>query len=431
MSPRRYRPPALYMKAPFLKNLLNGMMDAVKVIDPQFRVVYANETSLKKIGVDLNELRGRVCHQAFYGFKHNCFFCSMKKVFDVGLPQVGYVTLPVKGVNRNFEITDFPIPLPGPGRKVEYAVEIVRDVTPLSRGGALPQNLGKIISRDKNFLLALDRMAQWAGDFAPVLLQGEEGTGKKSFAQAMHQRGPRAAGPFQIFHSVVRTSVDYWDGLFGEGGAWEKANDGTLYLDEISRLGEESQQKLALKLSTPDGPDDPRVVASTSEDIHSLVYRKVIRLDLYNHFVSRVLILPPLRDRKQDLPYLADYFIETYKVLNGSKAESLGPVAMTQLMAYSWPGNIRELETQIQRACLLAKGPQIEKLDVSIEVPPKMDRLDDCLDLAEKTYLTGALAKTRGRLAEIAKLASLNLKTLQRRMKKYGLKAAYFRNLPD
>lgn len=426
MSPRRFRPPALYTKAPFLQSLLDGMPDSVKVIDPQFRVVYANDVSLKTLGLDLNELRGRSCHQAFYGFKEKCFFCGMDKVFGAGESKVSYCTLAVNGVNREFEVSTFP--LRGAKGAIEYAVETVRDITPLSKGGALPQNAGKISSRDKTFSLVFENMAQWAEDDQPVLLQGEKGTGKKSFARALHQRSPRASGPFRIFHCVDNSKGECSEGLFGEEGAWEKAKGGTLYLDGICHLGDASQKKLVEKIEKA-GRDNPRVVAATPEDVLSLVHREVLRVDLYNRFASRVLRLPALRDRKQDLPFLAQHFIETYKVLTGSPAEKLGPSAMCQLMTYPWPGNIRELETRIERACLLATGPQIAELDVDI-CAPKVEKLEDLISGAENAYLVDALTRNKGSLSATAKLAGLSLKTLQRKMKKYGLKAEDFRNIP-
>lgn len=427
MSPRRYRPPALYMKAPFLQNVLDGMTESVKIIDRHYRLVYANSTSRRHLAKELDELRGRSCHEMFYGFKEKCFFCNMGKVFEQAQSATSYCTIAVEGANRDFEISVFP--LKGAGQQVEYAVEVVRDITPLSKGGALPRNVGKISSRDKSFAWVFENMAQWAEDELPVLLQGEKGTGKKSFAQALHQRSRRAAGPFRIFHCVDNADGGAADGLFGPGGAWEKAKGGTLYLDGICHLGEATQKKLAEVLSQPADEESPRVVAATPRDILVLVHEETIRLDFYNRFASRVLRLPALRERKQDLPFLAQHFIETYKVLTGSPAEKLGPEAMVQLMTYAWQGNIRELENQIERACLLATGPQIEKLDLPIEAPKK-EKLDDLLDLTEKTYLVDTLTKTHGTLGETAKLSGLSLKTLQRKMKKHGLKSEDFRNLP-
>jgi DNA-binding NtrC family response regulator len=427
MSPRRYRPPALYMKAPFLQEVMDGMVESVKIIDNRYRLVYANATSRKNLGMDLNELRGRSCHQTFYGFREKCFFCNMGKVFEQGQSLTSYCTLAVNGANRDFEVSIFP--LSGTDQKIDYAVEIVRDITSLSKGAALPKKAGKISSRDKAFGLVFENMAQWAEDERPVLLQGEKGTGKKSFAQALHQRSPRAAGPFRVFHCVDNSKGDCSDGLFGDGGAWEQARGGTLYLDSICHLGEASQKKLAENLSKPADEKNPRVVAATSLDILSLVHQETIRVDLYNRFASRVLRLPALRDRKQDLPFLAQHFIETYKVLTGSPAEKLGPEALCQLMTYAWPGNIRELETQVERACLMATGTQIDRLDLPV-CAPTVEKLEDLLGNTEKAYLVDALTKSRGVLAHTAQLSGLSLKTLQRKMKKYGLKAEDFRNLP-
>lgn len=427
MSPRKARPPALYTKAPFLQQVLDGMPESVKIIDDRYRLVYANAASRKTLGAELNDLRGQPCHQAFYGFKEKCFFCNMGKVFEQGKPHTTYCTFTLNGVNRDFEVTIFP--LEGEESGVHYAVEMVRDVTPLSKGQALPQNAGKLSSRDRAFAHVFETMAQWAGDEKPVILQGEKGTGKKSFAQALHQRSGRSQGPFRVFHCVDNSKGDCSEGLFGEGGAWEQAKGGTLYLDGICALGETSQKKLGEKLSHVSS-DDPRVVAGTRQDIQTLVQQEVLRVNLFNRFASRTLRLPALRERKQDLPFLAQHFIETYRVLTGSPAEKMGQEAFCQLMTYDWPGNIRELETLVERACLLARGPVIERLDLP-SCAPKVEKLDDLMSITEKAYLVETLTKTRGELAEAAKLSGLTLKTLQRKLKKHSLKPEDFRNIPE
>jgi DNA-binding NtrC family response regulator len=350
----------------------------------------------------------------------------MGKVFEKAEPSIGYFTTMVNGMNRDYEVSVFP--LNSDGNKVHYAVEIVKDITPVSKGNALPQIAGKLTSRDKNFTTVFDTMAQWADDDQAVLVQGEKGTGKKSFARALHQRSARSDRPFRVFHCVDTSEGDCSDGLFGPEGAWEKAKGGTLYLDGICRLGETSQKILADKIAKPADWQAPRIIAATPVDISQLVEEGVLKPELYNRFASRVLRLPPLRDRKQDLPFLAQHFIETYKVITGSPAEKLGTEAMCQLMTYTWPGNIRELENQIERACLLATGPQIDRLDLSISAPTEENKkLDDLLETTEKAYLVDALTKTGGRLAETAKQSGLTPKTLQRKMKKYDLKAEDFK----
>jgi two-component system NtrC family response regulator len=222
---------------------------------------------------------------------------------------------------------------------------------------------------------------------------------------------------------------DCSEGLFGPDGAWEKAKGGTLYLDGICALGEASQKKLGEKLIHVDR-EDPRVVAGTRQDIQALVQQEVLRVDLFNRFSARTLRLPALRDRKQDLPFLAQHFMETYRVLTGSPAEKLGQEAFCQLMTYEWPGNIRELETVVERACLLARGPVIERLDLP-SCAPKVEKLEDLMSITEKAYLVETLTKTRGDLAGAAELSGLNLKTLQRKLKKHDLRPSDFRNLPE
>ncbi len=429
MSPRRYRPPALYTKAPFLREVLDGLPQSVKIIDRQFRLVFVNQTSSQNLGKKLDELRGLPCHQAFYGFAEKCFFCKAKMVFETGQPHLGYATLGEQGANRDFQVSIYPL-WNASHKSVDYVVEVVKDITELTKGAPLPQNAGTISSRDKRFQLVFEQMSHWADDGWPVLLQGEKGTGKKSFARALHQRSRRAEAPFHVFHCVDNQEGDCAAGLFGPGGAWEKAAGGTLYLDEICGLGEASQKKLASVLAKTAGKNEPRVVAATRQDIDQLVHQEIIRLDLFNRFASRTLRLPSLRERPQDLPFLAQHFIETFRVVTGSPAEKLSPEALSQLMTYPWPGNLRELEIHIERACLMATGPQIAKLDVGI-VSPSGEKLDQLLDTTERGYLVDALAKTKGKLQDAACLSGLSLKTLQRKMRKYNLRAEDFRHLPD
>jgi transcriptional regulator with PAS, ATPase and Fis domain len=196
------------------------MPESVKIIDDKYRLVYANQTSEKNLKTNLNELRGRSCHEAFYGFKEKCFFCGMQKVFENGVSSVGYFTMAVNGNNRDFEVSVFP--LGSNGKKVDYAVEIVRDVTPVSKGQGLPQNAGKLSSRDKNFTAVFDMMAQWADDDRAVLVQGEKGTGKKSFARALHQRSARSDRAFRVFHCVDNSEGECSDGLFGRKAPGKK-----------------------------------------------------------------------------------------------------------------------------------------------------------------------------------------------------------------
>jgi len=399
------------------------MQDSVKIIDSNYRLVYANEFAQKNLQRGLNDLRGRSCHEAFYGFAEKCFFCGMQSVFSEGQAKVSYCTLGVNGVNREYEVSVFP--LRGAGQKIDYAVEIVKDVTSLSRGKMLPQLAGKVSSRDRAFSMVFEQLAQLADDKGPVLVQGEKGTGKKSVARALHQRGPRAEGPFRVFHCMDHPQGDCGQALFD---AWNKAQGGTLYLDEATLLNAESQQLLFDRLSLKPDASDPRIVAATREELLSLVQEGKLSADFYSLFGARVVRLPALRHRKQDLPFLAQHFIETYRVLTGSPAEKLAPEAVCQLMTYEWPGNIRELETQVERACLLATGAEIGRLDLPI-CAPTAERLEDLLGTTEKAYLVDALSKTQGHLLQTARQAGLGLKTLQRKMRKYGLNAKDFRNI--
>ena len=160
----------------------------MKIIDTRFRLVFANRLSRQNLGKSLDELRGTPCHKAFYGFAEKCFFCNSKKVFETGEPHQGYTTLAVRGSNRDFQVSIFPL-WDATHQQVDYVVEVVKDITALSKGAPLPQSAGRINSRDKRFQLVFEQMAHWADDGWPVLVQGEKETEKN------HSPGRSTKGP--------------------------------------------------------------------------------------------------------------------------------------------------------------------------------------------------------------------------------------------
>jgi DNA-binding NtrC family response regulator len=209
-------------------------------------------------------------------------------------------------------------------------------------------------------------------------------------------------------------------------GAWEQAARGTLYLDEVTLLAPEAQRDLVKRVTSAPSADVPRLIAATREGISESIQKGVLVREFVDCFAGRVLHLPPLRERRRDLPVLAQHFIEAARSRHACKAERLGPEAKRELLTYEWPGNVLELEARLEGACLLSDGPVIEKLLLPVG-EEKVEKLDNLLDRVERSCLCDALTRSEGRVDQTAQLTGLSAKTLQRKMKKHSLHAKDFR----
>ena len=227
----------------------------------------------------------------------------------------------------------------------------------------------------------LDIIRQAAPSSATVLLLGESGTGKELFARALHEHSSRAQAPFVPINCAAIPETILESELFGyERGAFtgavarkegriERAQGGTLFLDEIGELSPAVQVKLLRFLQegeierlggTSTVRVDSRVVAATNRDLVAAVQAGKFREDLYYRLNVIQVVLPPLRERIEDIPLLADHFVARYAAKNGKQFSGITPAAMEALEAYTWPGNVRELENAIERAVVLSPGSEID-----------------------------------------------------------------------
>src|SRR3954447_6867038 len=238
-----------------------------------------------------------------------------------------------------------------------------------------------IVGQSPALRSTLDIIRQAAPSSATVLLLGESGTGKELFARALHEHSTRAQAPFVPINCAAIPDTILESELFGyERGAFtgavarkegriERAQGGTLFLDEIGELSLGVQVKLLRFLQegeierlggTSPVKVDSRVVAATNRDLASAVQSGKFREDLYYRLNVIQVILPPLRERIEDIPLLADHFIARYAAKNGKQFSGITPGAMEALEAYTWPGNVRELENAIERAVVLSPGSEID-----------------------------------------------------------------------
>ena len=242
-----------------------------------------------------------------------------------------------------------------------------------------------IVGQSPSLRATLDIIRQAAPSSATVLLLGESGTGKELFARALHEHSPRSGGPFVPINCAAIPETILESELFGyERGAFtgavqrkegriERAQAGTLLLDEVGELTPSVQVKLLRFLQEGEierlgGSGaikvDCRVVAATNQDLAARVREGKFREDLFYRLNVIQVVLPPLRDRPEDIPLLADHFIVRYSAKNAKPIRGLTRAALAAMESYPWPGNVRELEHAIERAVVLSRGAEIDLGDL-------------------------------------------------------------------
>jgi DNA-binding NtrC family response regulator len=282
---------------------------------------------------------------------------------------------------------------------------------------------------------------------ATVLLLGETGTGKEVFAQAIHHAGKRASKPFMALNCSAFSKELLESELFGhKAGAFtgasrdkrgliEEANQGTLFLDEIGEMHIDLQAKLLRVLETSEfikvGDTkstrvDVRIIAATNRDLEQVVEQGKFRDDLYYRLNVFTIPLPALRDRKRDIPVIADHYLRFFARKGGKRIEGISKEFLEHLQQHDWKGNIRELKNIIQRAVILADGPMltVDNLPTELQVIGlKMSGPLSAFDLAsvEKLHIQRVLNHTRGNKTEAARLLNIGLTTLYRKIEEYKL----------
>jgi DNA-binding NtrC family response regulator len=286
-----------------------------------------------------------------------------------------------------------------------------------------------------------EQIAAVAGSEASVLLVGESGTGKELVARAIHWNGPRREAAFVAVNCAAIPDTLLESELFGHEkgaftgaerkrrGLFTEASGGTLFLDEIADMSLALQAKLlrALqdKVVRPIGGNeelrlDVRVVSATNRDLGALVHEGTFREDLYYRLAVLPIRLPSLRERTEDIPLLAEHFLERAAGALGKRFEGFTEDASAWLVQQRWPGNVRQLENVVERAATLAKGPAITASDVSIDFLGPVGfgkQLRPTLEELTREYVDRVLVETKGDKNAAAKILGVSVRTLQRMFK--------------
>ncbi len=351
------------------------------------------------------------------------------------------------------------------------AKALAREVVELRTGIQEVWEFGALVGKSPRMQEVYKTIGRIAGTDVTVLIQGESGTGKEVVARAIHHYSRRAGKPFVAVSCAAIPATLLEAELFGHErgaftdahqrrlGKFELANGGTVYLDEVADMGPELQPKLLRVLQEREferiGGADPirvdvRVVAATNRDLEAMIRDGRFREDLYYRLNVVSLTLPPLRERREDIPFLVDHFLAKYAGELGERA--LSADALDRLLAYAWPGNVRELENVIQHAMVMAGGgvilPEHLPITPGAGAPPPREgtleqliqaKLDECvrglgsreaanlyelvLGLVERPLLRAVLRETGGNQLRAAALLGINRNTLRKKLRALGLKA--------
>jgi two-component system response regulator PilR (NtrC family) len=314
-----------------------------------------------------------------------------------------------------------------------------------------------IIGQSSKMLELYDLLEKVAPTKTNILITGESGTGKELAAKAIHYNSPRKDKPFvtlncgAIPESLIESELfghmkgAFTDAVMTKKGLFEVADEGTIFLDEISELPLMMQVKLLRVLQdrefkrvggTEDIRVDVRIISATNKDLEEAVREKRFREDLFYRLNVIQIKIPPLRDRKEDIPSLANHFLKRYSEELGKQISQASPDALRILVQYDYPGNVRELQNIIERAVALETAGELtphnlssyieeqlplKRMDIDLDIPSEGIDLEKIVEDIERTLLLKALDRTKGMKKKAAELLHINFRSMRYRLEKYGL----------
>ncbi|HCM84439.1 MAG TPA: sigma-54 dependent transcriptional regulator [Alphaproteobacteria bacterium] len=320
---------------------------------------------------------------------------------------------------------------------------------------AVAEEQTDFIAEDPAMLKVLQMADQVAGTDATVLITGESGTGKEVMAQYIHRKSRRATGSFIATNCAAIPETLLESELFGHEkgaftgavarrlGKFEEADNGTLFLDEVTEMPMPPQAKLLRAIQEKEitrlGSNSPvkvniRLIATSNRDLQQAVKDKVFREDLYFRLNVINISLPPLRDRTKDIPALANFFVKKYADANYMAPKSISDAAMQKLMMHSWPGNVRELENTMHRALLLSGDDGIDVDAIMLSGQPqaggddgdiddetfKVGMVGKKLEDVERQLIIDTLTHTLGNRTHAANILGISIRTLRNKLRQYN-----------
>ncbi|MCP4685436.1 MAG: PAS domain-containing protein [bacterium] len=428
--------------------ILDSVADGVFTVDRKWRITSFNRAAEKITGVPREQAVGQQCCDVFRASICESH-CALKQALETGQPVVNKAVFIVDPSGRRIPISVSAAQLKDKNNRVIGGVETFRDlsvVEELRRAVEKRHTYQDIVSKNKAMQEIFDIMPSIAESDATVLIQGKSGTGKELVARALHDLSPRRKAPMVTVNcgAVPDTLLEselfgYKTGAFTDArrekpGRFALAEAGTLFLDEIADVSPAMQVRLLRVLQ--DGVYEPlgatesvtanlRIIAASNRRLDALVKKGSFREDLFYRLNVVQIALPPLKDRREDIPLLVDHFIRRFNFRKNKSIEGYSPDVLAVLMHYDYPGNVRELENIVEHAFVLCRGVIIELpclppdfLAGAGRAPRKpLTTVDDFeRKLIEETLINHQWNRTRA-AAELGMHAT----TLWRKLKKLGI----------
>jgi PAS domain S-box-containing protein len=445
LSPAEGAPPPPRMG---YQALFEHLAEGIFTIDTRWRITSFNRRAERITGYRREEVLGRHCWEIFRSDLCETG-CPLRTTLERGVTRLDQdVRMVGKGGRRFTVLVNTAVVRDGAGRVVG-AVESFRPLegleTPVGEPGR--RAFADIVGASEPMRRLFRMLPDLAASEANVLIQGESGTGKELFARAIHHHSPRRNGPFVAVNCSALAESLLESELFGHEkaaftgavtskvGRFELAKGGTLFLDEIGDLKPALQVKLLRVLEqrvfervggTRLIPMQARIISATNRDLKQALRDGSMREDLFYRLRTVPLTIPPLRERREDIPLLVEHFIAKFNALYGKQVRAVDPKVMRLFMDYPWPGNVRELERVMEHAFVFVKGPVIflsnlpaleEFLAERSPSPPgEPPEQQD-----QRRAILEALRRSGGRRAEAARLLGISRTSLWRRMKRLGL----------
>ena len=433
--------------------ILDSIADGVFTVDSAWKITSFNRAAEKITGIKKIDAIGRHCWEVFRASICESF-CSLKHTVETGKPVVNQSIFIVNSSGNRVPISISTAILKDNRGNLIGGVESFRDlslVETLKKELSGRHSFHDIISKNKEMQRLFGILEQVAESDTTVLLEGESGTGKELFAKALHSMSPRKEGPIITINCGALPDNLLESELFGyKAGAFTDAkkdkagriglaDGGTLFLDEIGDISPALQIRLLRVIqektyeplgSTKTEKADVRFVTATNKDLESLVKDNQFREDLYYRINVVKIHLPPLRERKEDIPLLVPHFIKRFNDLKGKSIQELEPEVLPLLMSYNFPGNIRELENIIDYATVVCKNSLIgiEHLPDYLTQDKKTDEINRTTQNKtgefkemESRYIYNALEKNSWNRKATAASLGIHPTTLWRKIKQLNI----------
>lgn len=457
-----------------IDTILKNIDIGIHVVDDKGVTILYNQAMADMEGLDIKEVMGRNILEIFPSLTHETSTLLTVKNTRKPIYNRRQTYLNNKGKQINTVNSTIPVMI---SASKYGALEIAKNVTKekelsdklvylhheLASKDLDEENLKgytfrSLIGADEKFLNTIEIAKKAAKSSSTVFIFGETGTGKELFAQSIHNESNRKHMPFiaqncaAIPESLLEgilfgTKKGSYTGAINRPGLFEQANGGTLLLDEINSMGQQLQAKLLRVLQEgyvrrvgglTDIPIDVRIIATTNENKSTILKKGILRKDLYYRLNVISINIPPLRERKSDIPILIDHFIKKYNAILNKDVWYISNEVKEAFLQYNWPGNVRELENAVESAInMISTGHVIKTDHISHDVyeiifNKKIEKynlgiseegtLNQTLEEVEKLLIHRALNETSNNISKSAEILGIKRQTLQHKIKKYNIK---------